>query len=209
MSHYIAEIVLPPDVPIVKGVKDVMDYFKDEDNGHAEWWDFYIIGGRFSGNKIESSIDPKRLEAFKEHLVEIKVTVHALTAGNPSLYPTSQIKMVDALWREWFPGCGDACLLFSHARDQYRKDGYYSDDVCKVSEVHERLQCDRLIVARIFEDKLYPARMLVTSLYNGVEWQGTEFDGNVKRGLQAINDDKYRKNSMTPDFNVITVDYHN
>lgn len=219
MSHYIAEILLPPDVPVEAGVAQVMTGFCEEtEEGkvrQADWWDFYKIGGRFSGHKLECRLDPQRLQAFREELAARQVTVHALTCGKPQLAPASQGARVDALWREWFPGQGESCPLFAHSRDQYRSRGYYEDDVCLVRDIHERLTCSRLIVAGPHwkeKDQVEACWMRVTSFWNGVEWQETDFDGSVRAGLEAIQQDaqQYPGRAMfADDWQVVTVDYHN
>lgn len=214
--HAIAEIVIPPTADVKTSIAEVMEYFCPE-RGQADWWDFWIIGGRFSGHKLEATLDRNRLEAFYAVLKERKVTVSSFTCGKQDLDPPSQIPMVDALWREMFPGNGDRCWLFNHARDQYAKSGHYQDDVCKVADVPEKLNCERLIVAGPhWKDKAHvePKRMLATEFWNRVEHQKTAFDGLVKPVLDGIlsGSDTYHANKMIglqPDWLVVTVDYHN
>lgn len=233
--HYIAEVVIPPNADVVASVGQLMRYFCEEKydadgnetgrEDHADWWDFFVIGGRYSGHKLEASLDPTSLLRFNEILTERKVTVSGLRAGKEELSPASQIPMVDALWREMFPGKGSVCPLFNHGRDQYRKGGYYPDDVCKVSEVPDSLACERLILAGPLWDaekhpgELEPVSMLVKSFWNRVEWQDTTFDGLVKPALAALmakrdaqrEDDRgaMRRCNLSPDWLVVTVDYHN
>lgn len=227
--HMIAEIIIPPTDDILRDVTAVMDYFREEqydekgnelpEKGDAEWWDWFVIGGRFSGHKLECSLDPEKLKAFHEELVKRKVTVSGLQCGKSQLEPASQAKMVDKLWRETFPGRGDKCLLFAHSRNQYKTDGY-EDDVCKVSEIPDNLMCSRLIVANWFEWKgkreLRPYRLLATEFYNRIEIQNTDFDGKVKPALERIRKGGCKNNPEYPqpvpvgdDWLVVTVDYHN
>lgn len=221
MSHYVAEIVIPPRTDVPSAVTQVMEYFCDEpedgEKGNADWWDFFIIGGRWSGNKLQASLDPGKLEAFHKTLQKRKVTVSGLVCGKEELQPSSQIPSVDRLWREFFPGKGDKCPLFQHSRDQYRKEGFYADDVCRVADVPERLECTRLILAGPHwkeKEKLEAKRMLVAEFWNKVEHQKTDYDGNVAKGIQRFvtEDAESRAPVKLPsldDWQVVTVDYHN
>jgi len=216
--HAVAEIVIPPNRDIAESVKQIMEYFFDEDDkgnktDHADWWDFYVIGGRFSGHKLEASLGEEKLQAFREELIRRKVTVSCLQCGKQELNPASQIPMVDALWLEMFPGKGEACPLFAHARNQYGKRGIYADDVCKVSEIPGSLTAERIIVAGPhWEDpaRIIPVRMWATEWWNHVEHQKTAWDGNVKAALAAMRAETgYRKVQVTDEWVVVTVDYHN
>ncbi len=222
--HSVLEMVIPPNLDIVATVKEVMDATlqhdddEEKDKGHCDWWDFYVIGGRWSGNKLMATLDPEKVKAFHELLIAKKVTVSGLVCGKEELQPASQIPMVDRLWREWFPGKADKCPLFKHGRDQYRKDGYYSDDVCTIAELPDSLECTRLIVAGPSygkEPTLQPRRMICTEFWNHVEHQKTEFDGKVKPALMGMielaKSDEWPMNGSKIDLDwaVVTVDYHN
>lgn len=216
MSHYVAEIVIPPTDNVQESIRQVMEHFCDEDEDGkkdvSDWWDFWIIGGRFNGHKTTARLDPERLKAFHVLLNELKVTVSGLVCGKEELNPVSQIPMVDALWREWFPGAGAVCPLFHHSNDQYRKDGHYPEDVCTVADLPSLLICTRLIVAGPHwqdKTKLEAEHMLVAEFWNRCNWQKTDFDGNVKAGLEKIAGKKTKDAPFAPDWLVATVDYHN
>lgn len=215
MAHYIAEIVIPPTEDIANSVAEVMKSFERENPGDSQpcdWWDWYIIGGRFSGHKTEARIGEEKLKAFIDAITERKVTCAALQCGKQELLPESQIPMVDALWREMVPGHGDKCILFAHARDQYRKDGVYSDDVCRVADVPAALKCDRLIIAgKDYSDetKLKGCEMLADSWWNGCTHQKTDFDGVVATGLHRLKEEiRHDGPLFSNDWLVVTVDYH-
>lgn len=223
--HSIAEVVIPPGRDVELAVSQVMSSFLEEDDDgnktdSADWWDFWKIGGRFSGDKTTARLDPDKLKAFYAMLTEKQVTVSGLRAGKPDLSPASQIPQVDAWWREWFPGAGDACPLFGHSRDKYRSAGYYPDDVCLVRDVPAALTCERLIVAVPHYDAakrdthLTVRRMLVKSFWNGVQWQDTRFDGLVGPALAGMTLGRVAAGSdeeakVGDDWQVVTVDYHN
>lgn len=233
--HAIAEVVVPPKFKpdLNLWVGRVMDYFlKGEGEGaKADWWDFWKIGGRFSGHKTLSRIPADRLAAFNKELARRKVTVSGMIFGREELQPASQIPEVDGLWREWFPGHGERCPLFQHAyqahlQGPHRHVEYFDHDVCTVAEVPDDLKCVRLLVFGHSPD--YPAevrgvRHLVTEFWNGVEHQDTKFDGKVKPALDAMirgvgrpprDREDYKTKELRAfgfdkDWLVVTVDYHN
>lgn len=227
--HYVAEVVIPPakgnlSKHVENSVKQVMESFFDQDDeeekeGHCDWWDFFVIGGRWSGHKVRATLDPKKLEWFHAELNRRNVTVSGVTCGKQRLEPVSQVPMVDALWRETFPGKGDQCWIFDHARDQYGRKGVYMDDVCTVAETPEFLTCCRLIVAKPHwqhKTKLEAGRMIATEYWNRVEHQKTDFDGKVRPALLKMLEEKkdpdfYKMQGidLADDWLVVTVDYHN
>jgi hypothetical protein len=216
MSHYTAEVVIPPNYDIQSAVEQVMDHFRDEDDdgnkGECEWWDFWIIGGRFAGRKLECQLDESKLADFHQVLADRKVTVAGMTSGKQTLQPVSQIPMVDALWREYFPGMGDKCLLFSHSWDQYGKQGILPADVCKVSEVPEQLTASRVILSDFgYSDntKLRASGMLVAEFWNRCDWQKTDWSGNVREGIERLRTNFKGERRDIDDWRVVTVDYHN
>lgn len=226
MSHYVCEIALPRGYPIVKGVKEIMEAeaFKSEgDEYGSKWWDYYKIGGRFSGDKTIAGLGI-HVQEFARELERRNVTVHPVQMGRPELHPDSQIPDVDSLWRQWFPDVGGPCPLFHHARRDIKGREYYPDDVCSVGGVPENYTCHRLIIAGPHWDKdrkeLEPKFMLVRDFYNGVTWQNTAFDGNLKSVFRAIFECRRpESNDVCPYFgipkdfdalwNLVTVDYHN
>lgn len=130
-------------------------------------------------------------------------------AGKLDLWPESQIEMVDALWREYFPGKGAVCPFFDH----FKPVDARAIDICKVSDVPEQLTCERLIVAGKNFDVdglLCPVRMQAVEEWNQVEYQKTAFDGKVKAALtEWRNATGHRQIKITDDWLVVTIDYHN
>src|SRR5262245_27782076 len=107
--HYHLEVILPPVDNVEQAIGQILEPFdengKDEDghrNSHA-FWDWYVVGGRWAGAKLQAMLDPKKLEEFNAELTKRKVTVSGIQAGKQELSPASQIPMVDALWNEFFP----------------------------------------------------------------------------------------------------------
>lgn len=227
--HSIVEIIVPADrgADIVSAVKEVMDHFLlragdgETPADHTDWFDWYTVGGRYSGEKLKASLDPDRLKEFWDELQARGTTVSGIRFGKPDLQPASQIPVVDALWREFFPGKSNACVLFSHARDQYGRDGVSPDDVCRVADIPPRYGCERLILAASLNGKLKPVRMLAKTFWNGVQHQNTAFDGLAlaaatkwieadregDEGLAAVGGKSYR-DYLNGDWLAVTVDVH-
>lgn len=241
--HALAEVVIPPKFRpnLTDAVGQVMEHFlrpeydgdgeeTDRENWKADWWDWWKIGGRWSGEKTLARVDKDRLSEFYKELSKQKVTVSGLVMGRKELQPAAQIPKVDALWREWFPGHGDRCPVFQHAYQARLKTGglidYFDHDVCTVGELPERYTCERLLISGERADepgKLYAVRHLAKEYWNGVEHQDTKFDGKVKKALDDMIRKAARKKSGKEDYKIgdvrraglandwlcVTVDYHN
>lgn len=171
--HYICEIVMMPSLDIPSAVEDILKPFNEndstEDNDHDRWWDWYEIGGRWSGRKFEHGIDKARLEEFQAWMTEEKITVSSVQAGKQTLSPVEQREKVDAKWREMFPDSGsDKCLLFDHAPRNIRSD------VGKLVDCMD-LKCARVIFAAPSYEPTYSKRvgpqkaefMLCDAIWNG------------------------------------------
>ena len=209
MGHEHAEIVIPPTTNVEAALREVMESFRDEETGEAEWWDYWCIGGRWQGDKLLASIDPDRLQAFFDELAARKVTVSSVsTPPLIGISPASQIPGVDALWQEMFPDRGSSCPLHQHAEIPD------SAAICTVADVPERLQCHRLIIAALWKQGekmvLKPCVMRATELWNGVEYQDTNFGGYVKPVLlECLAEPPRWWCKPEGDWLVVTVDSHN
>jgi len=189
--HHVLEIVLPQVDNVEEAVAQIMAPYNEcvddpeERSGH-EFWDFYVIGGRWAGHKMLADLDKDQLAAFYEAMAEKKVTVSGLQCGKQEIAPASQIPMVDALWTEHFPEYnGRACPLFNHANDQYQNDCLYGD-VMRVKDTSMNVECGQLIVANYdYEgEKLEAKAMFSTSVWNGCNFEDTIWDGKLGTGLE-------------------------
>lgn len=216
--HYHLEIVMPPTNDIAGAVTEILKNYSEhsEDTRHG-FYDWYVIGGRFAGNKFLARFDQPRLDKFYEVLTEKNVTVSGLTAGKQSLRPESQIPMVDALWNEYFPESdGLPCPLFDHSNDQYKSNSLLPDDVCRLADIPNGLTAERVMVAnRWWKGEWGVTEMYAQSLWNGCTHQDTTFDGKVLTAVELVRErvksgsDEYRDGcTPTDDWLVVTVDYH-
>lgn len=213
---------MPPTSDIKGQVSKILAPFDknatDEDGLKDRFWDFYVIGGRFSGSKLNHRMGDERVKAFVAELEEIKVTVSGMTCGKQTLQPASQIPTVDALWRERFPDSGlTVCPLFSHSNDQYDSDSTIPGDVCELAQVGDDYKASRVVIAGPNFDgsSIEPLHMEQDSFWNGVNHLETTWDGTVADAVNRFADRirGYKPEyiaRVTPqaDWLVVTVDVH-
>lgn len=223
--HYHCEIILPPSAAeevenVVRQVLAPFDEEPDEDgyrHTSSAFWDYWTIGGRWSGTHVQQRHSPERMEAFYAALRERKVTVSGLQFGKQELQPASQIPEVDALWHEMFPDSGlEHCPLFHHSSPKNR--GTLPGDVCRVDELGEFSTASRLIFVGPHwkdEGKYVPKEMLQSSFWNGVSHIDSTWDGKVASGIEWMNGklkgcrpEHAEKNRVADDWLAVTVDYH-
>lgn len=221
--HYKIEVIIPPTDDIEAAVAQTLAAFdengKDEDgieNRHG-FWDWYVIGGRWAGDKQKARLCQESLQSFYDWMTEQKVTVSSFQAGKHELKPAEQIPLVDAAWKRFFPEWeGEHCPLFSHSNNQYSDS--LSGDVCKVSELTGNETASKVVIAkRHWRDggKVEAAAAYQDSVWNGVNHEDTAFDGNVKsclegyiNGLEGRCEEWREENTPTADWLVVTVDIH-
>ena len=214
--HMRLEVIMPPTSDVGGALDEVLKPYdegigcndEDEDaccNPHA-FWDWWQIGGRFSGQKIYKMVDQERLDAFYALLNERGVTVSGIVFGKQTLRPESQAPMVDALWREHFPEMPfEACPLFDHAGESL------PGDVTKLAGCRGQ-SCSHLIVA---DGEGRSTLMLQKEIWNGATHQKTAWDGTIASALQQLEGtfshcrpEWVGPRRPTDDWLVVTVDYH-
>jgi hypothetical protein len=220
--HYHCEIIIPPTDKVEDAVAEIMAPFDEniepDENGYRSsnlFWDWYVIGGRFSGAHLQAGLDPDQLDAFFRELRQREVTVSSVQAGKQSLSPPSQEPEVDQLWRDFFPDHElKQCPFFSHFNNQYC-DSCIDADL--YSDISDQLTAAHLIVGgRDHDGNKWIARdMLVAEVWNGCTWQETAWNGNVKEGVDILHKKlewcipEWRKeNTVRDNWIVVTVDYH-
>lgn len=222
--HYHLEVILPPVANLVEAVAQILEPFREEgedeegnQNFHA-FWDWYVIGGRWAGAKLEATLNLEKKEAFYAELTKRGVTVSGVQAGKQKLQPESQIPMVDALWCEYFPESPlKVCPFFDHFNNQYQNsDGF--PDVMRLKDVPRELTASHVIIAGPTwkDDESLEARyMLQDSIWNGVTHVDTKWDGKVqtvidehKERLKNAKPEYAAKHIPQDDWLVVTIDYH-
>ena len=213
--HYHLEIIMPPCDDVGEAVAAILAPFSknaadDEDKSGNPFWDWYVIGGRWSGCKQLAILGEDKVSGFRKMLADAGVTVFGLQMGKPDLSPADQIPEVDRLWREAFPDVPmKECPLFGHYKGVY-------GDVMTLDEAPKSLNVDSVIVAGPdYNGKLTAKFMIQESMWNGVSFCKTTWDATLAGALaMAIArmenyQPEYReKHTPASNWLVITVDYH-
>lgn len=234
--HYHMELVMPPVKDIVRDkfiIDRIMEPFEEEheedsveSSGHP-FFDWYVIGGRWAGDKLLQSLDKDKLDQFEKWMQDEGITVSGLIFGKQELKPSDQINRVDAKWNEMFPrddGEKVACPMFKHSNDQYGKDGdgTLDGDICNLKDAMH-VRCERVMIAvpdlilwsGEWSGDLKAGYMISKDMWNGVNHVDTLWDGKLataieeyKKGLESGN--PKRKEACEPKDNwlAITIDYH-
>jgi hypothetical protein len=214
--HYHLEVIIPPTDNVERDLELVLRGFDEnlpmsDDDYLPRFWDWYQIGGRYSGSKIEALVGSEAYGAFQQKLIELNVQVKGLQCGKPELADEATIQLVDKLWNEAFPdSLVKQCPLFQH---------YSSStlDVCMVGDLPPDLTAFHVIIApynKIYES-LKPELMWMQSSWNGVSHEDHAWRGSVQEALKAYEQQvsRYKEEvqyeyRVTPDWWCITVDYH-
>jgi hypothetical protein len=231
--HYHLEAIIPPVKDLEKALESLLAEFnkngKDEDgeaNSHT-FWDWYEVGGRWSGEHAKSLLDKDKFNAFEQELVDKKIQISGLRWGKPELASSSEIRIVKQLWLAYFPDAPIECPLFKNTTSAKCKY-----DVMPLVDLPKTFTCATFIVAQYpfnYEykknnlllwtvgDSLKPNFLLQRQYWNGVNHQDTSWDGTVGHALELYEKDwSYSKgeehvatNKMKSDWLAVTVDYHN
>ena len=219
--HYHLEVIMPPTSDISAALEEILNPF-DENNKESrnQFWDWYVIGGRWAGEKESCRYDAEKLEKFYAKCQEANVTVSGVVCGKQKLAPETQIPMVDKMWDALFPtedGTIVACPIFSHSNNQYDSNDLLACDVCLVEEIPENLTASRVIVAsaNYDESRLEAKFMTSDSIWNGVNHEDTAWDGKVKsvfgmykERLEMYKEEYVENHTPKPNWICVTVDYH-
>lgn len=218
--HCTLEVVLPPVLHLELALNQILKPFdengSDDDNESASkhaFFDYFLVGGRFSGRKEKSKLDQKRLDAFQDEIVKRGFTVSPVVAGKQKLVPESQETAVDLLWREHFPESTMLrCPLFAHSPQSV------GSDICTVADLPADLTASRVIIAAPGwrnDGTLEAVFMIEDSIWNGFNHVDVTWDGKVKSAIDMFigtgnrYTDEYKGRSFPQsEWNVVTVDYH-
>lgn len=217
--HEHLEIIMPNTNDVEDKVKEVMMPFSEtEYETFLPFWDFYFIGGRFSGQKLIQQFNQERINEFVAELQRREITISGFQAGKEELKPADQIPMVDRLWRSYFPESPlQVCPLFKHFNNQYTHSTMWPD-VMKLDDTPGNISASRMIIATpciLGESKLEARTMVQDECWNGVNHLKTIWDGTLNDAL-AIHENRIKmmkeepRQKQTPqnDWLIVTVDYH-
>ena len=215
--HYVLEIVMPQIDDIEQAVNTILKPFSESDEeNYNTFYDWYVIGGRWAGHKLTAGLDQDKLEQFYQELTDQKVTVSGMQCGKQNIEPADQIPLVDKIWASYFPEFKNrACPLFKHSNDQYANDCLYGD-VLRLKDTSDNVSASRCIIANYgYQDKLEAITMFSRDIWNGVNHEDTQWDGNLKSAINMHNEriktykEEYKlRNTPDDDWIAVTVDYH-
>ena len=220
--HYHCEIILPPvsEAVVETTIAEIMEPFSENNAAsNNPFWDWYEIGGRFSGSKRVTRIDEKELKDFFAWMRAEGITVSGLTWGKQELEPASHIGTVDAEWNRRFPapdGSLVACPLFRHSGSRLPGDIQTLRE-SQDAECHHVIFCGRGYgrLSGVFDGRICAKSQYLETIWNGLTYQKTVWDGKIPSALELYMEsldgrsDDYRK-AQTPedDWLCVTVDYH-
>ena len=198
----------------------ILDPFQEGQQWYQGFWDWWQIGGRYSGSKIAKSLYQEARDAFFKELTRRNVTVSGVQFGEQTLKPESQRPMVDALWREAFPDTPfEACPLFDHSPAPGPGDVMRYGEVLQMGD----FALEHLIVAGphgwhdMYEEegRLEAVFMLRGIVWNGLNYEDTAWDRTFRGGMalreaaSAYSSEAYReRHTPQEDWLVVTIDYH-
>ncbi len=217
--HFHCEIIMPPTENVEAALARILALFdENKDPSGIAFWDWYVIGGRWSGSKLIAKLGIEKVEAFYSKLQVMEITTSNLQAGKPELMPESQVAAVDALWREMFPETGiSVCPLFKHSNDQYANEPSLPGDICLLTQIPQELEAERVIIAATDRNtgELFPFFMCQRDFWNGCNFVRSAWNGNVLSSLDQLSEElglykQEAKDHYIPkdDWLCVTVDYH-
>lgn len=224
--HYQLEVIMPPAKDIEKALERILKPFSEntrQSYKNDRFWDWYVIGGRWTGNKFIAQFDEKKLDEFHQWMKDEHVTVSSFQAGKQELNPESQIEKVDKKWNEMFPSERFLpCPIFKHS-----EKANLPGDIMRLIEVPKETTASRVIVATPdmrknkktgqyeYTGPLKAKFMVSEDFYNGLNYQKTQWDGRVlsafekyKEDYKNATDEWSKANLPTDEWLVVTVDYH-
>jgi hypothetical protein len=208
--HCHLEVIMPPTQDIESALNRILEPFS-ENNERAQhsFWDWWEIGGRYSGSKAEAAFPKEKLDEFNAWMQAEGVTVSSVRCGKQELMPASQIPKIDAKWREMFGGNGP-CTLFKHSNN----DGtVLAGDICDLKNAID-VSCYRVIIAGpSYDRKIEASFMIAQSEWNGVNHFDTTWDGKIRSAIGMLGSkdrsDEWKESHIPKDdWLAVTVDYH-
>lgn len=243
MSHYHMELILPPQPDreaVRKASHQILLPFREEQDplpedeyheiyeGHR-FWDWYVIGGRWTRDHIVARLDETKLQDFWDNFAEagMEGPGFQMPGSHPQLTPESVLRAHE-LWADFFPN--DECPFWQKDGRRPGEACDHKSDICTVGELGENAGAYRLLIATLDGHLKYKAAHLIsTSFWNSVSWQDAKWEGDVHQAIgdyngtrQAEIDRRRDKDGVADewslkygipslvgdDWHAVTVDYH-
>jgi hypothetical protein len=203
--HHRLEVLMPPTDDVEGKLEVVLKDFSEnneEESYTPTFWDWYEVGGRWSGSHNMDGLDQALLDKFYQELKDANVTVSGVQFGKQTISPESQIPFVESVWSKHFPG---KCPVFDHYTD--------GGDVITLAEAKtKKITCDRFIVT---DNEFKPQFMAQEDFWNGVNHVESKWDCTVESALaeyaektKGYREDYAKKIAPQDNWLLVTVDYH-
>lgn len=207
--HHHAELIMPPCDDISKAVEQIMTPYS-ELNSPTGFFDYYELGGRYSGRKMFLQLDPVRLSEFQE---DLKTATKDLKS-----FSDKYAQVTEQLWKRDFPehDINDCPFLpIIPGSSLYRPS-----DICTLDQIPSELQPYATLIACKAFDVPQPRLEFAyfESIWNGRTWQKTTWDGYVISALndyeKSINRFRLDKEELIKEWQphnkwiCVTLDYH-
>lgn len=178
--------VYSPDFPgdPLMYILEVMEPYNyhNGDSGDDAFFDWLVIGGRWSGSHTLAQLDPKKLGEFKNICV------------SREFFRNGRQNEIDFLFKMYFP---EVDLPAPYGRDAYRDWGY-PDDIIDLAVLPDSFKCHTLVVPGVgywhVEEFDSEKEEFITTEF------GFQYQGRVKPFLRE-------QLGITSGY-LITVDYH-
>lgn len=204
--HFRVEVIMPPTDDVEKQLEVIMAPFSENSEDPncdyiPKWWDWYVIGGRWRGEKAKEKLDNDTLKKFYDVLK---------MRGNEMVQSE-----IDAVYRKHFPDQGETCPFVR--KDWHEQYDTTLTDVWKLEDVNQAGTANKLIIAGPEHDEnITTLELFQHDIWNGVNFEITAWDctigGALRKYVEKIDryKEEYReKITPQPNWLVITVDCHN
>jgi len=190
--HHHAEILISSlSKDIEAQIGKILAPFSLYRNYESGWWDWWVMGGRYTGVKVKE-YNPKNIPENYEkcwlcHGTGFRTDYIGLKSRmlNPS-YTCNVCGEYDPETKTWANGKMGAGMKLKHPPDWVNCPAC----ILPVDSIPSDLKCYTLILG----DKI-----LHKEIWTGGAWVDTDFDGSVKKALE--------ENEITEGY-LVTVDYH-
>lgn len=193
--HNLMEIIVPPHLDPVEAIGLAMDPYNmnhDSEDFVDTFFDYYNIGGRWSGTHLKSKLGLKRLQIFENEILQIK----------PGLrdFPNTpeDKKRCFEIWGKHFPEVKDSCPFWGNQAPEGTNEDYHFLDITTVGELGDEVKCATFAIINCYGESF--KNLIHLEEWNGEDWELTGFNG--------VKEELLRHPSVRKDWWIVTLDYH-
>ena len=190
--HYHYELLIPPTDQPHFTITNIMDAYMLCDSCHNNSdaiGDWYVIGGRWAGEKLIKSLDPQKIKSYKKELKQSELRVMSVQAVKPTPCDKKNSLLADQVWRKHFPDINENPFMSDYS-DQYEND---LRDVWKLKDVPKNLTASGLIVTHSHHEEIICLPQ----------------SGEILKVVDEINKLDFSRYEINDDWLLATIDIHN